>query len=312
MSIITALVNQKGGVGKTTTAQNLGAALAYIKKQKTLLVDLDPTGNLSQAFGISSPQYTILEALLQVGKGVKPYHISEDFHLIAATETLSSLERRLDDDEFSHIKFEAGGEYYVLKLLLEEFGKNYDHIIVDCPPSLALLSVNALCVADQILIPMEAQKYSLKCLELVLGIMARIKNKMNSRIELAGLFFTRHRPQTILKSDISRQIQEVIGDKMYHTYIRNNVAIEEATQFNMDIFSYDAYLSKETGKKVHSNGAKDYAALLEEFLGNEIELEARHMKNELSAEEKRKAANAEHKELKSLNEEFKKFLSATK
>ena len=238
-----AVVNNKGGVGKTTSTLNLGAALANAGK-KVLLVDMDSQGNLSRSFGLSRSidkhiggvmvkDYPAGDAVVSVGK----------MDLLPATLEL-----------LKHEKTVAGGELYqfVLSEAIEPLKRKYDYILIDCPPSLSALTVNALVAADYFLIPLQPEFYSYDGLRTLVDFADRLK-KLNPRLQLAGIFATKYNPNARkrLNHDVIDYTREKFGEKMLAVYIRDNISLAESPLNKTDVFTYAP----------DSNGAKDYKAL---------------------------------------------------
>jgi len=245
MSIIVAISNHKGGVGKTTTTVNLGAGLARLGK-KVLLVDLDPQANLSNCFGITKPKTTIYEAL----KGeveFEPISIDDKLDIAASNLDLAGAEMELNS--------EAGREY-LLKEVLEPVKNNYDFVLVDCPPSLGLLTLNAFTCADEVIIPIQAHFLAIKGLTKIIEVINKIKRRVNKNLEITGVVITLYDGRKILHREIEETIKIYFQDKVYNTKIRDNIALAEAPSQGLDIFRYS----------ISSSGADDYFDLTEEFI----------------------------------------------
>jgi len=245
--IISAAI-QKGGSGKTTTAVNLGAGLAT-KGFKVLMVDIDPQGNLSQSFGIYEPEQTINGAL--AGEYDLPVlKINDKLSLVPANIDLAESEMKL----ITMMQREV-----VLRKLLKPHKDLYDFIIVDCPPSIGILTINALAASDRVLIPLQAQYLAATGFKKLYELIEFIRDGLNPELEVAGVFLTQYDQHKILNRNAKSMIEDQFGDKAYKTFIRNNVALAEAPAQGMDIFSYAP----------ESNGAKDYENLIDEFLERE-------------------------------------------
>jgi chromosome partitioning protein len=245
---ITAIVNHKGGVGKTTTTLNLGKALS-VNGKKVLLIDLDPQANLSQSLGYREPEQTIYQILCE-NEQPKVIQVTENYDLIPADLSLSLSEHKLRSEEF------AG--YTKLKKTLQDVAKNYDYILIDCPPSLGILTMNALAFANQMLIVAEPEYLSITGLQNILDLHQSIIEGLNPNVEFRGILFTQFNREAVSKG-IMDSVKQKFGDKVFNTVIRQNVKIKEASLNKKDIFSYD-----ET-----SNGAIDYMEFSKEFLNHD-------------------------------------------
>jgi len=245
MGIIIAISNHKGGVGKTTSTINIGAGLA-LKGKKVLLVDMDPQANMSQSLGVHDPEKGIYEAL----KGTDPLEIlkiRKNLFLVPATAGLGGAEVELAS--------EAGREF-ILKELLDPQRENYDFILIDCPPSLGLLAINAFTAADEIYIPMQAQYLALQGIGKLLGLVDKIKKRLNPKLEITGIFITQFDRRKVLNRYVMDTLESHFGNKVFKTRIRNNVALAEAPNEGCDIFTYQP----------SSNGAFDYQQLVKEIM----------------------------------------------
>lgn len=245
MGHVIAVANHKGGVGKTTSTQNIGAALAKLGK-KTLLLDLDPQGNLSDAFGYDDVEESIYDAL--TGKAEVPIiKLGEHLDLIPSNLDLSVAEVELSG---------RTGREYTLKDVIGEVVKKYDYVLIDCPPSLGLLTINALTACDEVYIPLDSHYFSMKGLDKLMFIINQIKKRLNPDIRISGVFMTRYDPRVVVNKNIAAMVEEGFPDTLFKTRIRNNIALVEAPIENQDIFRYAP----------KSNGAKDYTALTAEII----------------------------------------------
>lgn len=245
MGKIIAISNHKGGVGKTTTTVNLGAGLAKLGK-KILLVDLDPQANLTQCYGITKPESTMYEAL----KGeddLKVVNINENLDIAASSLDLAGAEMELSS--------EAGREY-LLEEILEPFKNQYDYTLIDCPPSLGLLTFNAFASADEVIIPIQAHFLAIKGLTKIIEVINKVKRRINKKLEIKGVVITLYDKRKVLHRDIEETIKTYFQEKVYKTKIRQNIALAEAPTTGEDIFRYSP----------KSNGAKDYEKLCFEFI----------------------------------------------
>lgn len=252
MTRVIALSNHKGGVGKTTSTVNIGAGLAK-RGKRVLMIDMDPQANLSQCFGVQEPEYTVYGAL--VGEyDLKPYELRENLHLIPSTLDLAGAEVELA----SKIARET-----ILKKLVDKVKDQYDYILIDCAPSLGLITINAFAATDEIYIPLQAQFLALHGLDKLMDIVELVRENINPRLHISGVFTTQFDGRKVLNRDIADLVHEHFKDKAFKTVIRDNVTLAEAPSHWQDIFSYNP----------KCNGALDYAALVDEIL------ERQEMKN---------------------------------
>lgn len=228
MGKVLAFSNHKGGVGKTTSTVNIGAGLSYLDK-KVLLLDLDPQSNLSQSFGIENPEKSIYNAL-KGECGLEPINLKTNLDLIPASLDLSGVEIELSSEP---------GREYLLRELLDEIRDNYEYIIVDCPPSLGLLTVNALVAADEVYIPLQSEYLAIKGLTKINEVITKIQKRLNKSLVLGGVFITQYDHRKILNRDVAQTIRSFFGDKVFETKIRDNVSLAEAPTKGVDIFRYD-------------------------------------------------------------------------
>lgn len=245
MTKVISLSNHKGGVGKTTSTVNIGAGLA-MRGKKTLLVDLDPQANLSQSLGVTDPGQNIYGAL--VGEyPLTPVEVTENLHIIPSTLDLSGAEIELSA--------EAGREF-ILRDLIEEVKKDYDFILIDCPPSLGLLTLNALTSSHKVLIPLQTQYLALQGLTKLMEVMEKVQKRLNKKLELGGVILTQFDSRKTLNKDVATSIQNHFKGKVFKTPIRDNVSLAEAPSVGQDIFRYSP----------KSRGAEDYSSLCQEII----------------------------------------------
>ncbi len=227
MGRIIALSNHKGGVGKTTSVVNIGAALNKLNK-RILLVDMDPQANLTQSLGVENPENTIYEALKGENE-LDPIEIQENFHLIASTLDLSGAEMELSN--------EAGREF-LLAELLNPIKDNYDYILIDCPPSLGLLTINSLACADDLFIPLQPHYLAIKGLTKIIEVKEKVKKRINKKIEITGVFITLYDKRKVLHRDVVETINTYFDSKVFNARIRDNISLAEAPSVGLDIFRY--------------------------------------------------------------------------
>ena len=245
MGRIIACSNHKGGVGKTTSVVNIGAGLARLKKT-VLLVDMDPQANLTQSFGLKNPEFTIYESLKGEHELV-PINVDNNLDIIASTLDLSGAEMELSS--------EAGREY-IFTELLEPFIDKYEYIIIDCPPSLGLLTINALTAANELFIPLQPHYLAIKGLTKIIEVKDKVKKRLNKNLEITGVFVTQFDKRKILHRDVLDTINTYFQDKVFNTRIRDNIALAEAPSAGTDIFRYDPKCF----------GADDYMDLCKEIV----------------------------------------------
>lgn len=250
MSHIFAIANQKGGVGKTTTTVNLAASLARMHK-KVLLVDLDPQGNATMGSGIEKNdlQASVYDVLVDSVPVSQVAVLTEDggFRLLPSNGDLTAAEVELLDVE---------GRDHRLRDMLRDAQGDYDYILIDCPPSLNMLTVNALVAADSVLIPMQCEYYALEGLSALSQTIEAVAQNLNPGLKIEGILRTMHDPRNRLTQEVSDQLTEHFGDKVYRTIIPRNVRLAEAPSFGVPVIVYDKT----------SRGALAYIALAGEIL----------------------------------------------
>lgn len=245
MGKIISLLNHKGGVGKTTCTINIGAGLVELGK-KVLLIDLDPQANLSLSLGAPRLPNTIYEAIRGESE-LEPYTIKNGLDIITSTLDLSGAEMELIN--------EAGREY-ILRELFEPVRNNYDFILIDCPPSLGLLTLNALTSSDTVIIPLQTEFLALQGLAKIKQVIQKVRLRLNKQLEIGGVIATMYDSRKVLNRDVVETIKKYFGELVFDTYIRDNVTLAEAPAKRQDIFVY--------GPK--SIGADDFLNLSKEFL----------------------------------------------
>ncbi len=241
-------VNQKGGVGKTTSAINIGAYIALAGK-KVLLVDFDAQGNMSSGVGISKEKPTIYDLMAEQVKPEEAVkHTSvENLDAISASIDLSGAAIELVDQE--------DREFY-LKRALAPLKEIYDFILIDCPPSLGLLTINGLAAADSVLVPMQCEYFALEGITLLLQTVQGVQKNINPNLEIGGIFFTMYDSRTRLAQEVVVQVKSYFKDVVFNTIIPRNVRLSEAPSHGLPICKYDSTCA----------GARSYEKLAEEVI----------------------------------------------
>jgi chromosome partitioning protein len=247
MSKVISISNHKGGVGKTTSALNIGAGLNKLGK-KVLLIDLDPQANLSQSLGLVDQDKNIYGAIRGEYK-LQPINIIKGLDLIPSTLDLSGAEVELSG--------EAGREY-ILKELIDPIKKQYDYVIIDSPPSLGLLTINSFTASDEVFIPLQAQYLAIQGLTKLVEVVEKIKKRLNKSLKIGGVFITQYDNRKVLNRDVVDTVKAHFKNEVFKTKIRDNVALAEAPTQGVDIFRYQP----------KSKGAEDYMALCREIVKN--------------------------------------------
>ncbi|GLT20295.1 cobyric acid synthase CobQ [Vibrio zhanjiangensis] len=250
MGKIVAIANQKGGVGKTTTCINLAASMAATKR-KVLVIDLDPQGNATMASGVDKYQIdsTAYELLVEEVPfdDVVCRKTSGNYDLIAANGDVTAAEIKL---------MEVFAREVRLKHALAPVRDNYDFIFIDCPPSLNLLTINAMAAADSVLVPMQCEYFALEGLTALMDTISKLAAVVNENLKIEGLLRTMYDPRNRLSNEVSDQLKKHFGSKVYRTVIPRNVRLAEAPSHGKPAMYYDKY----------SAGAKAYLALAGEML----------------------------------------------
>ncbi|HEY2737811.1 MAG TPA: ParA family protein [Thermoanaerobaculia bacterium] len=248
MTTILAIVNQKGGVGKTTTAINLGAGLGALER-RVLLVDCDPQGNATRGLGAKAEPPHLYHAL------------SGEADLAAAIRTsgfpnldLVPAQRDLVGVEVEFVGEPAWEER--LKILLRQLDGRYDTILLDCPPSLGHLTVSALTAADGVIVPLQCEYFALEGISELISTVERVQGGLNRRLAIAGILLTMYDDRTNLSRDVAEEIRRHFGAKVFETIVPRNIRLAEAPSHGLPIFQYD----------IKSRGAEAYLALAREYL----------------------------------------------
>ncbi len=245
MATVISLLNHKGGVGKTTSAINIGAGLVELGK-KVLLLDLDPQANLTVSLGIQRQKVTIYESLRGEAE-LAPFSYKSNFDVITSSLDLSGAEMELVNEP---------GREFLLRALFEPIQDEYDYIIIDCPPSLGLLTLNALTSSDFVYIPLQTEFLALQGVAKIKQVIDKVRFRLNKKLEVGGVIATMFDARKVLNRDVVSTIRKYFGDRVFETMIRNNVSLAEAPAQRMDIFTYSP----------KSNGALDYLELCKEII----------------------------------------------
>lgn len=246
MNQIVAISNSKGGVGKTTSAINIAAALARLGN-RVVLIDLDPQANLTNGLGLAEVERTIYGALLGEYR-LKAYPTQQEgLLLVAGSTALSGLKRVMSNEPKPEL---------LLHKLLVAVREKCEFVILDCPPALGLISINAYACAQKVYIPLEAQLYATKGLEKVLELVARMQRRLNPELQVGGAFFTRFDKRKVLRRETAELVRSQYPGLVLESVIRESIALSEAPHLGQDIFTYAS----------QSAGAADYQALVAEIL----------------------------------------------
>lgn len=233
MKTVFSIVNQKGGVGKTTTAVNLATALSITGKS-CLVIDLDPQGNASTGFAITSEQrkpgsYEVLINKVDIIDCIRPTEVS-GLGIVPSRVALANAEKELIGEQ---------GSEFMLKNAIESLPDNYNAIIIDCPPGIGFLTTNALVASDGVLIPLQCEFYALEGLSQILRVIKKIKSELNSKLNLDGILLTMYDPRNKLSFQVEEDVREVMGSVVYKTIIPRNIKISESPSHGKPVLLYD-------------------------------------------------------------------------
>ena len=250
MGRIIAIANQKGGVGKTTTAINLSACLAE-KGQKVLAIDMDPQGNMSSGLGLDKDDIdkTIYDMIIgesEIEAVIKKETI-ENLDILPSNVDLSAVEIELIDVE---------NKEFIVNNSIQKIRDNYDFIIIDCPPSLSLLTINAMTTADSVLVPIQCEYYALEGLSQLIHTVELVKDRLNSKLEIEGVVFTMYDARTNLSLQVVENVKDNLQQNIYKTIIPRNIRLAEAPSYGTPINQYDP----------RSAGAESYMRLADEVI----------------------------------------------
>lgn len=247
-SKVITIANQKGGVGKTTTAINLSASIA-LKGKKVLVVDFDPQGNCSSGFGINKDSNTIYDAIMEltsVEKTIRKTNL-ENCYVIPSNIDLTGAGVEL---------IEKKGREFFLKKIIDKIRDKFDYIFIDCPPSLGILTLNGLVASDSVLIPLQTEFFALEGLTQLVNTINLVKKNLNEKLQIEGVLLTMLDKRTHLTDDVAKNVIGHFGNKVYRTMIPRNVRIAESPSFGLPVILHDKSCV----------GAKAYDELAMEFL----------------------------------------------
>jgi chromosome partitioning protein len=250
MARIICITNQKGGVGKTTTTVNLASCLAAIEK-KTLLVDMDPQGNSTSGVGLDKNEcdpniYQVIMGEADILEAIRPTELKKLF-CVPSNGHLTGAEVELVNQEEREVR---------LKKALAKVEADFHYILIDCPPSLGFLTLNALTAAHSVLIPVQSEYYALEGLSSLMETVDRVRESFNPKLEIEGALLTMHDSRTRLSLQVSEEVRKFFGEKVYNTVIPRNVQLSESPSFGKPIILYD----------IRSSGAQAYLNLTKEIV----------------------------------------------
>ena len=255
MSKIIAIANQKGGVGKTTTAISLAGSLAKFNKQ-ILLIDMDPQGNCGRGMGLDSSilKKTIFDVLVQDNKSdinkIIKHTTTNNVDIIPSNLKLATIESKIQG---------ISRPFYLLRNAIEKITKSYDYIIIDCPPSLGLLNLNALCSANSVLIPVQCEYYAMEAVAQILSSIAKVQQDYNPELDILGFLLTMYDSRIRLATEVTQEIRGLFKEKTFVTQIPRNASLAEAAFMGQPVTEF----------RPTASGSKSYISLAREILQNE-------------------------------------------
>jgi len=260
---IISVINQKGGVGKTTTVINLAAGLT-MKGKKILVIDLDPQGNATTGLGLSNTEnaeltiYSVLNGNKKISEVIQPTKF-ENLNLITSNVDLSGIEVETAGD--SRRAFKLKDE---LASILNDSGPSYDYILIDCPPSLSLLTIMALVASDELVVPLQTEFFALEGLSQLMKTIERIKSNLNPTLNIRGILLTMYDKRNKLSSQVEQEARNYFKTKVYQTVVPRNVRLSEAPSHGVPVLLYDKSCP----------GSKSYFMFTDEFLNQDKQVES--------------------------------------
>ncbi|PID88294.1 MAG: chromosome partitioning protein ParA [Bacteroidia bacterium] len=249
MARVISISNHKGGVGKTTSVVNIGAGLAR-QDRNVLMIDLDPQANLTICYGCAESENNIYNAIVK-GIDLQPINVREHLDIIPASSTDMALaEAEINTETEAMDK---------IAVITDKFRQKYDYILIDCPPSLGLLTLNAFAASDEIIIPIQPHFLAVKGLAKIIEVVNKVKININPKLEISGVFITMFDKRKVLHKDVLDTVEMYFQDRVFQAKVRENIALAEAPAAGKDIYEYD----------MGSNGAFDYLRVVLEIIDME-------------------------------------------